>query len=305
MSKTNKITELTKEQEAQMAVYRDKWICIGQDTRRADREKVESLVPAIYAQKDLKAPEVILWADSPWQAIDIITERYDINTSECFYNFCYGQHDANWLGFYQYFFDVVGLAQECKPALPLISLAQEVGWFLPFAEVICFSERPEEINLLTENGIHHCIKNEKPAKPVVRGVLHKDNGMAIRFRDGKGQYKLNGITVPEEIVMTPWDKIDPNLVLTTTNADVRREIVRKIGVERMSTTLGATVMDKQGDYELLSLKLNDGRVRPYLKMMNPSLGGVWHIEGVPPNIKSVKEAIIWRNETDEEPIVLT
>jgi hypothetical protein len=57
-------------------------------------------------------------------------------------------------------------------------------------------------------------------------------------------------------------------------------------------------------YELLILNMGDGRRRPYLKMKNPSIK-TWHIEGVAPEIKTVKEALAWRNGTDEAPEVLT
>jgi hypothetical protein len=54
----------------------------------------------------------------------------------------------------------------------------------------------------------------------------------------------------------------------------------------------------------LLLNLGDGRNRPYLKMINPSIG-TYHIEGVHPECKTVKEALIWRNQSEETPAVLT
>lgn len=302
-----KITELTAKQTAQMEKYRDKWILIGHDTSRCDRAKVEKLVAPLYEVAKLEPPQTILWARSPYEAIDILTNKYDVSAQTCFNSFCYGQHDASWLGFYEYFNDVVNLKEDCSPILPFIAISKEVGWFLPFAEVICFCERPIEINLFTEaDNKTHCFHNEKPSYVVLNAQTHKDGDMAIKFEDGTGIYRLHGVEVPKEIAVTPWNKLDPTLILSTQNAEVRREIVRKIGIERIFQHLDAEVIDKdiKGEYELLLLDLKDGRKRPYLKMNNPSIG-VYHIEGVAPEITSIKEALKFRNGTDETPVVLT
>lgn len=104
--------------------------------------------------------------------------------------------------------------------------------------------------------------------------------------------------------MVKAEDIDPRIILTEYNVDVRREIVRKIGIERVCSVLGAKCIDKEGNYELLVLYLKDGVRRPFLKMLNPSIG-VYHIEGVHPSSATVKQALKWRNGTNETPIQLT
>ena len=119
-------------------------------------------------------------------------------------------------------------------------------------------------------------------------------------------YFLNGVLVPENIVMTPAEQLDCHILLKEKNAEVRREIVRKIGVERIRQKLNAKILDKSSDgiYELLNLDLGDGRQRPYLKMRSPSIG-VYHIEGVPTEIDTVEQALNWRNQTVDKPVILT
>jgi len=79
------------------------------------------------------------------------------------------------------------------------------------------------------------------------------------------------------------------------NAEARREIIKKVGIEKVVQRLGANVIDKWGLYELLTLDIPGMTVNPtYLKMLNPSVG-VWHLEGVPPEIKSCQEALAWRD----------
>lgn len=63
-------------------------------------------------------------------------------------------------------------------------------------------------------------------------------------------------------------------------------------------TLESTTIDTYKSYELILLDMGDKRDRPYLKMVNPSIG-VTHIEGVPKGTKTVKEAICFRNGLKE------
>ncbi len=60
----------------------------------------------------------------------------------------------------------------------LMDLCQSTGWFWPFQGVVIFTRRPVEVHLL-------------------EGRLHKDGGMAVRYRDGFGVYALHGVRVPQ------------------------------------------------------------------------------------------------------------
>jgi len=141
------------------------------------------------------------------------------------------------------------------------------------------------------------------------GILHCYNAPAIEFSGNWNIWCLNGVKVSKEIVETPAHKLDPELILNGKNVEVRREIVRKIGIEKICQKLQTKTIDTWGDYELLELpQLDDMRIKPiYLKMKNPSIG-VYHMEGVPPNIKTCKQALAWRcDEKNDyiEPIKLT
>lgn len=142
------------------------------------------------------------------------------------------------------------------------------------------------------------------------GNLHNENGMAIKWRDGYGEYALNGVIVSEEIVMVPADQLSCKLVLTEKNAEIRREIIRKIGMTRIIEELGAKSIDTMegrakeyskrfgkhydNEYELLNFDCIDGRYRPFLKIVNSSIG-IYHIEGVHPDCQTVDQALGFRN----------
>jgi hypothetical protein len=98
--------------------------------------------------------------------------------------------------------------------------------------------------------------------------------------------------------------LEPKDILKTRNAETRREIVRRVGIERICYSLNAECIDRKGltlfstdvpeHYELLLLDLGDGRRRPFLKMLNPSVPECWHIEGVHPACKTVQDALNYR-----------
>ena len=136
--------------------------------------------------------------------------------------------------------------------------------------------------------------------------MHCEHGPALGYPDGWLIYALNGVRVSKDLVETPAEKLDAKIILKETNAEIRREIVRKIGIEKVCRNLNAKIIDSFESYELLELELGDGRTRPYLKMRNPSIQ-TYHIEGVHPSIKTCKEALAWRNQQKEyaAPDILT
>ncbi len=138
------------------------------------------------------------------------------------------------------------------------------------------------------------ILSEKPTEVHFKdNVLHNDNSPAIKYDDDFSIYCLNGVKVTKEIVETKADKLNPELILKERNAEVRREIVRKIGIERLCEKLKAKVIDSWNDYQLLSLEKIEGKPK-YLKMKNPSLENVFHLEGVPSDIETVEQALHFR-----------
>lgn len=137
-----------------------------------------------------------------------------------------------------------------------------------------------------------------------RDRWHREGGPALRYPDGYAVWALNGVSVPQWLAEPPVEQINLRRLVEIQNADSRREFVRKVGIDRIAAALATKLLDTLGDYELLDLDLGDDRCRPYLKMRNPSLG-CWHLEGVDPSCLTVREALAWRNETQDLPKTLT
>src|SRR3990167_3257583 len=127
----------------------------------------------------------------------------------------YGQHEAYWLSFYNFFAEVCGLTKETAKIAGLIQLAQSAGWLLPYKNFCFVSER------------HNVLKRDP------QGRLHCDDGIALAYPDGWGIYALHGVRVKPEYVLTPSAELKPETILAENNAEVRMALIRKVGLERL------------------------------------------------------------------------
>jgi len=168
------------------------------------------------------------------------------------------------------------------------------------------------------NGIHHRIGGPAVHGPNyteywLEGQLHRDGGPSVVYHkgdedgNGLGQelYHLHGVIVTKELSMMTDEEFQPSVFFKEKNVEVRREIIRKFGIERIFTRTNkrkesylkvgeGLSLDVEGDYELFRICLGTNLFGTYLKMKNPSIDA-FHMEGVPHEIKTVKDAISWRN----------
>ena len=152
---------------------------------------------------------------------------------------------------------------------PLMDLAQHCGWWLPYRHVVIASEKPEVIHLESNR-------------------LHCDGGPAIRYRDGWSIWALNGVRVSKEIAETPAEKLPVQYWLDEQNVEVRGEIEKKIGTERILAELDGHIIDQEVisiggrdlPYRLEEIKLKNGDRRRLLVMENATTSET-HKEWVP------------------------
>lgn len=277
------IDKLTKAQESKFEEYVDKWVKVGLDTTPIALEMATPLINKLYEKILGQAlPKKIVIKSSPieaWEEVCKISK-----TEEPFvWPYLDGNFNASYSAFYDFMFTELGIKNEKHEVWGVYRDLSKLSLIYPLDEVCVLVDKPEYIKM--NKGILHCV-----------------NGPAIKYKDGFCVYSLNGVRVTKELVETAAEELDPKIVMKESNAEVRREIVRKIGVERLIVKLGAISMDKSKDgmYELLGIDIGDKRVRPYLKMRNPSIN-TWHVEGVHPDCKTVADALKFRNGTSEAP----
>jgi len=199
----------------------------------------------------------------------------------------FGSHDSSWLSLYECFGVVCGL-QVVDRLSGLIGLAKHCGWWAPYSTVCFLQDRPAKIHL-------------------VDGRLHCDGGPSISYRDGFCVYSLNGVRVPDWLAIQRSGEIDPTRITEIKNAEIRREFVRKVGLERIRHKLEAELLDEKKvvlqtlyddawecTYRLEELHFGEGVRRRVLIMPNASLEGVTHVEYVPMECDTVEQAMNFR-----------
>ena len=206
---------------------------------------------------------------------DSVLDRY-------YWWFGNGQHDAPWCAYVNFFREAAGLTEQTDKAEAHRLITESAGWFSPYTHICWITERHRRV---CRNG---------------RGQLHSHDGMAVEYPDGWGVWAWNGVRVNEQIILAP-NTLTPKQIAKESNAQVRQVMVERVGIERVCQLFNAKSVDKQGTYELLVLDLGDGRTRPYLKMLNPSIG-VWHVEGVHPSCDTVRKALNFRVGLTEDQI---
>ena len=304
------INSLTDKQEKKLKIYKDKWLAIGLSTDRIDRKSAAENFN-LFNEKVLKGKKnpTIVFMDSPlttWLALLLINKyigkgknmsrvwskvwlqvgsqvesqvgsRVRSQVWSQFGSFIYpylgGQFDSGHFSHYDF------LNKELN-----IKFVKEWELYLNTSKVSLIYPLED-----------FCIISEKPTSIKMRNsVLHNETGPAISYADGLSIYALNGVKVPREIVDTSAENLDPTLLIKESNAEIRREIIKKIGMSRILQKLEAKKLDSWMEYELYRMENIDIEPVQVLKMRCPSTGA-FHAHRVPPEIKSAREGIKWIN----------
>lgn len=293
------ITKLTKKQVNKFPKYVAEWTQKGLTT---EQQSLENAIidfgnfQKLALRKEKIAPVVIL--DSPtqcWIAVCMMANLKNLSDSQVrsqvesrvrsqvssqIKDFIYPYFDcqfwAGWFSFYEFLKNEVGISFSNEKEYNAFKDCQKYGMAFPLDE-LCIVCQPPTIIKKNENG------------------LHCPDGPALSYNGDNEIYALNGVSMPKEYVLTAAENITAEMVMKETNVEIRRELLRKVGIERILNDLPHKVLDTVGNYELYSLDLSDELKNcKYLKMTNPSVG-CFHLEGIEPSVNTVAEALKWRN----------
>lgn len=205
----------------------------------------------------------------------------------------YGQHDAAWLGFYEYFKIVCGLDKETQKLCGLWRIAQNAGWWLPHEKLCWISER------------HNTLNRDD------RGRLHSETGPAVAYPDGWAIYASHGVRLPGWIIENP-NKITVSEIDSEPNAEIRRVMIEKFTRERFIAESGAKIIHKDDYGTLFKREMPQGEPVVFVDVVNstPEHDGSFkrYILRVPPQITKARQAVAWtfdQNETQYEPSIQT
>ena len=285
------IDKLTPCQEQKIEEYRNEWIEVGLRTKPLDREKVKNLICELYEIFKYKKPEII-FLPSPKACVEKAKALGSADPK-----WWYGNHNCNWVAYFKYFVDVLGFSNENQPLFDnIIGITRECHWMLMYDTTCIVSDHPIEINR-NQHG------------------LHADGKAALRYSDGYSLWVLNGIKVPQYLVETPAGNLDIDFFLKEKNIDVKAEFIKKYGIDRM-VKLGKVIDTyknyknkpfwERSEYQLIDMVdvfkgiLPKTKFAPFLYMKNQTMAGVYHLEGIHPSCRTIKQALDWQEELDQD-----
>ena len=304
------IESLTEEQKALFPEYREKWINIGLSIKQSSDEEMKNAMNLVYTCAELKKPKKIIILNSPIECLiaahiyrqdikftnlqkEIDKIRNNLKKNKLNWNeiksesnnFIYGQHEAGWLSFYDYF--KIFKIKELEKLEGLFEMAKHCNWAFCYEDICFVSRKPVLI------------------KRNIRGQLHCENGPALEYKDGFSLWKLNGVDIDKKWILMPREEMNPLEILKDKNVEVRKELINKIGMDDFSKKIPTREIDKWNIniggkdlfYSLIMINLgSEIGEHPYLKMNNPSVKNEWHIEPVAKEIRTAKEAFEWKTK---------
>jgi len=338
----SRIEQLSQEQVARLAEFRERWLRIGLATGPGDRAAAIAGVNEAYAAAGLKSPKIVIWLGSPlagaigaamlarpqvgaqvgaqvrdqvgdqvgaqvrdqvgaqvwaqvwaqvgaqvgaqvWaqvgaqvrdqvgaQVRDHVRDQVGAQVGRA----CYGQQDAGWLGFYDYFSEVCKL-NAANRLSGMAAVAQAAGWWWPFANAVILTERPTRLSRDAANR------------------LHCETGAAIEYSDGWGVYAWHGTRVPAEWI-TNKAALDPKIALTHENIEQRRAAAEIVGWARVLEAVGARSLQKSRDPEIGELLEADLPGAPGSRFLRVRCGTKREfVLPVPREMKTAREANAW------------
>lgn len=196
----------------------------------------------------------------------------------------------------------IGLAALLNKILP-IYFKTISPWVLPLRDVCVISERPVKV-----------VKDEQ-------GRFHNRSGHAIEYPDGFGLCAINGVFMPEHVVLRPQE-ISLDEIVLESNTEARRVLIEQFGMPRYLREGDAATISHDDVGILYSVPMGSDDPMLVVRVLNstPEHDGVMSrdeaiaefgvaagpairaAEGsrfkeytlrVPPSVRSAREAVAW------------
>ena len=215
----------------------------GRSTERTDQELAKEKVREFCAEMELGEVDHVEFTDGirsgARRTAEIehgpnpTSEQVSAVTSMA----CFGGMELFWLMFYKYIRDVLGAKSKKSPDT-LVELSRCAGWWWAVEKnnklTIVIADRPDILEVDSD------------------GRLHCEDGPAVRYRDGFELYYWHGTAV-EKAWIVDKESIDPSLVMTHSNAELRRVLIEIVGLNKALDVLGYRVIQEDEDPEIGSL----------------------------------------------------
>ena len=186
-----------------------------------------------------------------------------------------GQFWASWFAYITFFRDVCGWENSTLTDYQLGEDLQSAGWIWWHEQVCALSDRP----------VHLCRD--------ARGRLHRADGMAIEYSDGWGLHAWHGVRVPAQVIEQPAT-LTSQQILSEPNAEIRRVMVERLGLDRFLVMAKAKVLhtDQDGRRVLHRIDWENDEPIVAVQVQCPTTGQTYFLR-VPPQIDRCDKAVAW------------
>ena len=179
---TQIVNKLTPEQEAQVPIWKARWLKIGRACKRTNKKKMTAAINALYEDLGLAAP-IIVFGASPKAMITsaMVMQGLDPTNKEQYNEILndawFIQWWSGWRVFYLFCQEVVGIkydAQDSKKLAVWIDLCKHVHAFVAYSGYCFVSDYPTFLIRDSSNR------------------LHSLNGPALEYTDGTAVHCIEG-----------------------------------------------------------------------------------------------------------------
>ena len=134
----------------------------------------------------------------------------------------------------------------------------------------------------------------RPALHIAEGRLHRADGPAVSWPNGTAFWFWRGVRVPQQVVQAPAETLTPKQILREPNAEVRRVMIERVGLDRLLSTAHAECIDtdESGHRRLYRLRLGLHEPLSAVRVRCPSTGQIYFLR-VPPTMGTCRQAVAW------------
>lgn len=135
------------------------------------------------------------------------------------------------------------------------------------------------------------------------GNLHNATGPALEFADGLSTYCWEGVMVPRQVIEHP-ERINVADIEAAENAEVRRVMIERYGIDRFILDSGAEVVSRDEFGTLYRKQMPGDEPLQMVQVLNsteePDGSHRSYFLRVPPTVSSAREAVAWTFAFDSE-----
>jgi hypothetical protein len=233
------IDDLSPEQINKFPEFITKWTAIGLNCDPVNVEETREAIKEAYVIADETPPpdDKFYHVKGPLEGVELLLKLKKMkdtvsHRASILSDFIYGSHDAGWLAFHDFFYEVCNVPY--KPEIkPIMTIARNCGWWAPYDEAVVMMDRHEEVHINEDKQLHNM------------------SGPAVRYRDGFEIYAVRGIVIPKEWITGPM--ISATDALHWANVEQRIIACEIIGWDNILDGLSHKVLDEDPDPEIGTL----------------------------------------------------